>query len=136
MVRRHNDKFGAGYSTTYEWQVHANFDGTFTDADGGTWFTFTTADPTAPEILVYADGVSFGIKSLNTNTDYVITITNIGNADLTLTTPITISGADANQFSIQAQPSSTVAGSTSTTLTVRFTPTSVGHKVSGYFYLQ
>ena len=60
----------------------------------------------------------------------VFTIENSGTADLTFTTPITISGANADQFTIEAQPSSPVAGSGSTTFTVRFTPTSLGAKTA------
>jgi hypothetical protein len=94
---------------------------------------------TAPEINLkqsttdIADGGShdFGSKSLNSNTDIVFTIENTGAADLTLTTPLTITGTNADQFSLQAQPTSPVAGPTgTTTFAVRFSPTSAGAKTA------
>lgn len=78
-----------------------------------------------------ADGGSqdFGSQAPNSNTDLIFTITNSGNDNLTLTTPITLGGTDPGQFSIQAQPTSPVAsGGGATTFTVRFTPTSTGVK--------
>ena len=83
-------------------------------------------------VTAIADGGSydFGSKTVGSNTDVVFTIENTGTADLTLTTPITIGGANADQFTIEAQPGSTVAGSASTTYTVRFTPTSPGAKTA------
>jgi hypothetical protein len=79
-----------------------------------------------------ADGGShdFGSQFLSNNTDVIFTIENSGGTNLTLTTPITIGGANGDQFSIQAQPTSPVAGSGSTTFTVRFTPTSTGSKTA------
>jgi hypothetical protein len=79
-----------------------------------------------------ADGGShdFGSQYLSNNTDVIFTIDNSGSTNLTLTTPITIGGANGDQFSIQVQPTSPVAGSGSTTFTVRFTPTSTGSKTA------
>ena len=45
-----------------------------------------------------------------------------------LTPPLAVTGADASEFSIQVQPSSTVTASDSTTFVVRFSPTSTGTK--------
>jgi hypothetical protein len=97
--------------------------------------TFTTATP-VPKIglkqssTAIADGGSydFGSKLLSSNTDIVFTIQNSGTSALTLTTPITIGGTNADQFSIQAQPTSPVAAAGSTTFTIRFSPTSTGSK--------
>jgi len=79
-----------------------------------------------------ADGGSydFGSHLLNTDTDVTFTIENIGTTDLTLTTPISLGGADAGQFSIQQQPTSPVSASGNTTFIVRFTPTSAGSKTA------
>jgi hypothetical protein len=93
---------------------------------------------TAPEmdmkqgVTAIADGGSyaFGSQLLSSNTDVVFTIENSGTSSLTLTTPIAIGGANADQFSLQAQPGSPVAASGSTTFTVRFTPTSTGAKTA------
>jgi hypothetical protein len=89
-----------------------------------------------PEIEILGNGVSipnngeydFGNCALNSDTDIIFTIENTGEANLTLTTPLTIEGYDTDQFSLQSQPVSPVAPSENTTFTVRFTPTSEGYK--------
>ncbi|MDM8542978.1 choice-of-anchor D domain-containing protein [Desulfococcaceae bacterium HSG9] len=73
-------------------------------------------------------GYDFGGKVTGTDTDTVFTIENIGSADLTLTTPLTITGADAGEFSIQAQPTSPVTAGGGVTFTVRFSPATTGTK--------
>ena len=75
-----------------------------------------------------AGSFDFGSKSVNSDTDITFTIENTGTGVLSITTPITLGGADAGQFSIQLQPASSVTASGSTTFIVRFTPTSVGIK--------
>jgi len=98
----------------------------------------TRVDVPSPEMgltqgaTAIADGgnFGFGIHAPGSNTDVVFTIVNSGTADLTLTTAITIGGAHADQFSIQAQPVSPVAASASTTFTVRYAPTSTGTKTA------
>ncbi len=80
-----------------------------------------------------ADGGSYdyGSKALGTDTDIVFTIENTGTANLTITTPLTIGGTDASQFSITSQPATaTILASSSTTFTVRFSPTSTGAKTA------
>jgi len=79
-----------------------------------------------------ADGGSYGFgdKTVGTDTDAVFTIENTGTADLTLTTPLTIDGADPGEFSIQAQPISPVTAGNSVTFTVRFSPSSTGAKTA------
>ena len=105
-------------------------------ATGSAWTTASSPEPEmdlSVSMTAIADGGShdFGSQSLNTNADVVFTITNSGDGDLTLTTPITIGGTDADQFSIQAQPGSPVSsGGGTTTFTVRFTPTSLGAKTA------
>ena len=108
-----------------------NTDGTTSGLDQ----SFTTATP-VPEMdlkqssTAIADGGSydFGTKLLSSNTDIVFTIQNTGTSALTLTTTITIGGTNADQFSIQTQPTSPVAAAGSTTFTIRFSPTSTGSK--------
>ncbi|MDY6837397.1 MAG: choice-of-anchor D domain-containing protein [Thermodesulfobacteriota bacterium] len=74
----------------------------------------------------------FGSHALGTYTDVVFTIENTGAADLTLSgSPIiTITGTDADQFSVEIQPTSPVAPSGDTTFTIRFSPDSVGAKTA------
>jgi hypothetical protein len=81
-----------------------------------------------------ADGgtYDFGSHNTSTNTDITFTIENLGTANLTLSGApiITIAGANANQFSVQQQPSSPIASSSSTSFMIRFTPTSAGLKTA------
>jgi len=73
---------------------------------------------------------AFGSKNVGTSTDVTFLITNSGDGPLTITTPVTITGVNANQFSIPTQPTSPVAASGTTTLVVRFSPTSSGAKTA------
>jgi len=126
---------GLNPSTTYFVRAYAtNSAGT----SYGNELSFTTLTP-SPEMSLsqgatpIADGGSqdFGNQLLASNTDLVFTITNSGAANLTLTTPITISGTNADQFSVQGQPTSPVStGGGTTTFTIRFTPTTAGAKTA------
>ena len=75
----------------------------------------------------------FGGQLLNSSTDTTLTIENSGLGDLILTTPVSITGINASEFSIQQQPSASVTASSSTTFVVRFTPTSSGTKTAVIF---
>ena len=98
------------------------------------------APPADPEINIQYNSINipdgntynFGSKTLNSNTDQIFTLGNIGAGDLTLSgTPIiVITGDNADQFSVQAQPTTPIAGFSNTTFTLRFTPTSLGAKVA------
>ena len=89
----------------------------------------TTLAP-APEInikqgattILTGDSQSFGNVEVGASTDLVFTIENLGTANLTLTTPLSVSG----NYSIVSQPSSPVTASGTTSFTVRFTPTALG----------
>ncbi|MDZ4846314.1 MAG: choice-of-anchor D domain-containing protein [Chitinophagales bacterium] len=65
---------------------------------------------------------TFADTEVASNTDVVFTIENTGTAALTVTTPLAASG----DYSIVSQPASSVNASSSTTFTVRFTPTATG----------
>ena len=94
------------------------------------------APPTFPEIHVKQDttdiadegSYDFGSQAVGSNTDVIFTIENLGTADLTISTPISITGTDSDQFSVQAQSTSPVAPAGSTTFTIRFSPTAEGTK--------
>jgi len=98
------------------------------------------APPADPEINIQYNSINisdgntynFGFRAFNSNTDQIFTLGNIGDGDLTLSgTPIiTITGTNADQFSVQAQPSTPIAGFSNTTFTLRFTPTSLGLKTA------
>ena len=70
---------------------------------------------------------NFGSHDRGSQTDWIFTIENTGMEELTLNTPLSLGGANTNQFSITAQPSSPVAIAVgSTYFTVRFSPTDPG----------
>jgi hypothetical protein len=89
-----------------------------------------------PEINIKQGGMDlndggvydFGSYVVGSNTDVVFMIENLGASDLTITTPITIGGTDSDQFSVQAQPTTPIGSSGSTTFTIRFSPNSEGAK--------
>ncbi len=76
------------------------------------------------------DHPAFGSTDISSGTvDHTFTIENTGTLDLNLTgTPkVAISGADAGDFSVTAQPTSPVtSGGGTTTFTVRFDPSAIG----------
>jgi hypothetical protein len=79
-----------------------------------------------------ADGTGtfgFGSKSTNSNTDIVFTIENTGTAASTLAN-FSISGANADQFSVPGSTPTTVSAGGTATFTVRFTPVSAGAKTA------
>lgn len=57
-----------------------------------------------------------------------VQITNTGSGQATLTVPFTISGTDANQFSVSNPGTLTLDGGSSTSFTVTFQPTTEGDK--------
>ena len=75
-------------------------------------------------------GVNFGTRPLSSDTDVEFTIQNTGAQNLDLTLPVSITGANASQFSIQVQPTSPVVPAGFVFFTVRFTPTSAGVKTA------
>ena len=70
----------------------------------------------------------FGDISVNHDTTVVFTIINRGTANLRITTPLSFTGDNADQFSIISQPDTTIAPRDSTTFSMRFSPTSEGAK--------
>jgi len=108
---------GTGTTTAPEANVTGNG---ATIADGDT--TPTTADHT-----------DFGSQSVSSGTiTRTFTVQNTGNASLSLTgSPIvTLSGANAGDFSVTAQPAASVAAGGSTTFQVRFDPSATGTRTA------
>jgi len=97
-----------------------------------------TGTGVSPEINVkqgdsdIPDGGSydFGIQEVCIYRDLTFTIENIGTSDLILSgSPIiSISGANADQFSVEQEPVSPVATGGSSVFVIQFHPTSVGQK--------
>jgi hypothetical protein len=72
----------------------------------------------------------FGNVVVNANTSLTLRVRNTGSADLTLSLPLTIGGANANQFSITTPPTSPIAAGSFSDMVVRFLPTSTGAKTA------
>lgn len=112
------------------------------DSDEGTYtFTITGTATTSPEINIkqgvtsLASGSgskSFGSVVAGSNADLVFTVENTGTATLNLsgTPKAAVSGTDAADFSVTAQPAATVAVAGTTTFTVRFAPSTGGSKTA------
>lgn len=78
-----------------------------------------------------ADGTDFGaIAQLGANKDHTFTVTNSGTATLTLTTPVTIGGPHDADFTVTAQPGTSLDGNETTTFTVRFDPIASGGRTA------
>jgi hypothetical protein len=76
-----------------------------------------------------ADGTDFGQTPVGgTGVERTFTIANAGNVPLHLsaTPKVTITGAQANDFKVTAQPASPIAFGGTSSFTIRFTPTATG----------
>lgn len=82
--------------------------------------------------IAYPGSFDFGTQNIGGNTDITFTIENIGTGDLTLSgTPIvSITGINANQFSVGQQPLSPIFQSQSAIFVIRFHPTTPGAKTA------
>ena len=70
----------------------------------------------------------FGPVALGSARSATLTITNNSTALVALTTPFTIAGADAAQFSVGAPGATSLSGGSATTVAVAFTPATLGPK--------
>ena len=111
------------------------------DADEGTYsFTITASATTVPQpdIFVMQDATplyntigifDFGqVNQGQTSSSVTFTIKNTGTANLTLTTPFTISGTDASMFSVSPPGSTTIVPNDITSFSMTFAPSSAGEK--------
>jgi hypothetical protein len=105
-------------------------------------FSVTAVTP-EPEINLTGKGVSIAdgdvVASILDDTDFgavdvtsgtltrTFTVQNLGTGPLTLTggTPVTLSGTDAGDFSVDTQPSSPIAAGASSTFTVTYDPSAL-----------
>jgi CSLREA domain-containing protein len=81
-----------------------------------------TTGITAPASYAFAD------TPIGSAAQTSITITNSGTATINLTTPFSITGANANQFTVGNPVSATLTPGGTTTVPVTFTPTATGAK--------
>jgi beta-lactamase superfamily II metal-dependent hydrolase/predicted extracellular nuclease len=87
-----------------------------------------TTGGSGPALTASPATVAFASTDLGSVAIAPVTITNNGAASLTLTTPFTITGTDAGQFSVGAPATATLTAGTSTTASVTFAPTAGGAK--------
>ncbi len=92
--------------------------------------TDITTGGAASSITITPSPVNFGTVNTGMSAMSVININNTSPSTVTLTIPFTITGTDANQFTVGAPTSTTITGNSSTTATVIFTPTSAGAKTA------
>jgi hypothetical protein len=109
--------------------------GTITDDDSGPEINVqgnsnSIADGDATPTTT--DHTDFGSAALTGGTvDRTFTIQNTGSATLTLgSNAVTITGTNAADFTVTAQPATTVAAAGSTTFTVRFNPSATGARTA------
>jgi|GEM_PF-1303324 len=128
---------GLNSGTTYHFAIYEYFtDDDCYNADelAGSYTTLSSGSEIQLEYPVGTEvacgtTMSFGSVNNGSNSDLVFRIKNTGTDDLNISNlPLIISGTNADQFSIQVQPVSPVAGSSFTDVTVRFAPTSAGAK--------
>ncbi|RMB63853.1 choice-of-anchor D domain-containing protein [Dokdonia sinensis] len=72
-----------------------------------------------------ANATNFGGTAVGATIDRVFTITNAGNLNLTISSA-TLTGGDAARFNFITSPATTIAPGTSSTFTIRYTPTVLG----------
>jgi|GEM_PF-3250929 len=86
-------------------------------------------DDTTPDTSDFTD---FGNAYINNTLDKEFTIENTGSDNLALTAVplVSLSGDDADQFSVQVQPTSPISVNGSSTFTIRFKPTATGTKTA------
>lgn len=137
----------AGYSTLPDFSGSSNTGSLTSFALTGTLSNWVVpgavvsglSAPAAPSasILISGNSISITPSSVSTNTNnftdfgnvYTRTfvIQNTGSGTLYINPPVTISGANASDFSIIAQPSNTISSS-STNVVVQFIPTALGSR--------
>jgi hypothetical protein len=80
------------------------------------------------ELLAVGGIYDFGEITLGASDDAVFTVRNVGDATLKLegVPLVEIGGAGADQFEVVAEPSSSIPASSSSSFSIRFTPTSTG----------
>jgi hypothetical protein len=81
-----------------------------------------------PALIALPATLAFPATTLGDASVAPVTLTNNGSSTLTLTTPFTISGADASQFQVDAPAATMLDPGASTTVSVTFLPTAAGAK--------
>jgi hypothetical protein len=90
----------------------------------GNGVSITNGDNT-PSVTDFTD---FGTTPIGTPITRTFTISNTGSGNLKIKLPLTITGANASNFTITTQPSATIINGGSSNFTISFNPSSVGVK--------
>ncbi len=109
----------------------SQFDGTSPMNSGYQILPRSTADllPGTPATLTVSPSpIDFGGVNLGSSSPITATITNVSSSTVTLTTPFTITGTNADQFSVGAPGTTTLERGCQHTATVTFLPTSADAK--------
>jgi hypothetical protein len=117
---------GATTATTGAYSVKATF--TATPVTGAPEINLTGKGNVAIATGAAANataGTAFGTINVGASASQVFTLTNSGNATLTVGTA-QLSGAGASQFKISVQPATSIAAARTGTFTVAYSPTSAG----------
>lgn len=78
------------------------------------------------------DGTYFGLAQLGINSwEHSFEIRNMNNADLIVTAPVTITGANAADFFVTQQPATIVPPGQRTSFAIKYTPSFVGKHLPG-----
>ncbi|MEW6730990.1 MAG: Calx-beta domain-containing protein [Acidobacteriota bacterium] len=97
---------------------------------GSVAVTLTGTGQAAATFTATPTTVDFGTVNVGTSTGATVTLMNTGSVAVTFTPPFTITGTDANQFSVGAPGTTTLAPGDSTTVTTTFSPTTGGLKTA------
>ena len=103
-----------------------------TDLAGNSTMRTVSYTVVAPSpFTVSPTALAFGNQALNTSAAQVVTVRNNTAAALTLTAP-TLSGTNANQFTLARTCGTSLAANASCTITVTFKPTGAGAKTAAF----
>jgi hypothetical protein len=99
-------------------------------SNGGGAPTATLIGLGTPGISVSPNAIDFGSTAVGSTSSSTLNITNDNPAEVTLTPPFVITGADAADFSVGAPAASTLGPGDSTTVAVTFSPAVLGAKIA------
>lgn len=88
------------------------------------------ASAPVPSLQVAPTSLNFASVAVGSSANLNVTVTNGAGGTITLNTPFSVTGTNANQFSVQAPASTTLGPNASMMLTVTFRPTSAGTKTA------
>ena len=122
---------GCSYDTYNN--LWGRFDVSYANNNLQYWLSTTTGGAGVAMSVSPSTSLGFGSRDIGSNTNLLVTVTNTGTVPNYLNLEagnITITGTNANQFSIIGATALYLAPGASGTFTIRFTPTSSGYKTA------